>query len=152
MFSIDAIMSTDLITLSPDATLAQARELMHENKIHHLPVIDDGGDLIGLVSLTNVLAATDSFLREDKTRIHAREIGIKDVMVTDVATVEREASLRSAALFLEKHRIGCLPVMDDGRICGIITDTDFVAVAINLLEQIESTEPVDEDYDDVDVA
>ncbi len=152
MFSIDAIMSTDLITLSPDATLAQARELMHENKIHHLPVIDDSGDLIGLVSLTNVLAATDSFLREDKTRIHAREIGIKDVMVTDVATVEREASLRSAALFLEKHRIGCLPVMDDGRICGIITDTDFVAVAINLLEQIESTEPVDEDYDDVDVA
>ncbi len=152
MFSIDAIMSTDLITLSPDATLAQARELMHENKIHHLPVIDDSGDLIGLVSLTNVLAATDSFLREDKTRIHAREIGIRDVMVTDVATVEREASLRSAALFLEKHRIGCLPVMDDGKICGIITDTDFVAVAINLLEQIESTEPVDEDYDDVDVA
>ncbi|MDJ0701238.1 MAG: CBS domain-containing protein [Woeseiaceae bacterium] len=152
MFSIDAIMSTDLITLSPDATLAQARELMHENKIHHLPVIDESGDLIGLVSLTNVLAATDSFLREDKTRIHAREIGITDVMVTDVATVEREASLRSAALFLEKHRIGCLPVMDDGKICGIITDTDFVAVAINLLEQIESTEPVVEDYDDVDVA
>ncbi len=152
MFSIDAIMSTDLITLSPDATLAQARELMHENKIHHLPVIDESGDLIGLVSLTNVLAATDSFLREDKTRIHAREIGITDVMVTDVATVEREASLRSAALFLEKHRIGCLPVMDNEKICGIITDTDFVAVAINLLEQIESTEPVVEDYDDVDVA
>ncbi len=152
MFSIDAIMSTDLITLSPDATLAKARELMHENRIHHLPVIDDAGDLIGLVSLTNVLAATDSFLREDKTRIHAREIGITDVMVTDVATVEREASLRSAALFLEKHRIGCLPVMDDGTICGIITDTDFVAVAINLLEQIESTEPVMEDYEDVDVA
>ena len=152
MFSIDAIMSTDLITLSPDATLAQARELMHENRIHHLPVIDDSGDLIGLVSLTNVLAATDSFLREDNTRIHAREIGITDVMVTDVATVEREASLRSAALFLEKHRIGCLPVMEDGKMCGIITDTDFVAVAINLLEQIEATEPVMEDYEDVDVA
>jgi len=152
MFSIDAIMSTDLVTLPPDATLAEARALMHENKIHHLPIIDEAGDLAGLVTLTNVLAATDSFLREDQSRIHATEIGIKDVMVTDVATVEREASLRSAALFLEKHRIGCLPVMDDEKICGIITDTDFVAVAINLLEQIEVAEPVTEEFEDVDVA
>jgi CBS domain-containing protein len=104
------------------------------------------------VTLTNVLAATDSFLREDQSRIHASEIGVKDVMVTDVATVEREASLRSAALFLEKHRIGCLPVVEDDKLCGIITDTDFVAVAINLLEQLEASEPVSEDFGDVDVA
>jgi CBS domain-containing protein len=57
-----------------------------------------------------------------------------------------------AALFLEKHKIGCLPVMDNEDLVGIITDTDFVAVAINLLEQIEETEPVVEDYDEVDVA
>ncbi len=152
MFSIDAIMSTDLITLSPGAMLAEARELMHKNQIHHLPIVDDGGELIGLVTLTNVLAATDSFLREDQSRIHASEIGIKDVMVTDVATVDREAGLRSAALFLEKHRIGCLPVMDDGKMCGIITDTDFVAVAINLLEQLEAAEPVSEEFGDADVA
>lgn len=152
MFSIEAIMSADLITLSPGATLAEARTLMRENQIHHLPVIDDEKNLLGLVTLTNVLAATDSFLRGDEDRIHAAEIRIDDVMVTDVATVEREASLRSAALFLEKHRIGCLPVMDDEKICGIITDTDFVAVAINLLEQLEDTEPVTRDFDDVDVA
>ena len=47
---------------------------------------------------------------------------------------------------------GRLPVLDDDKLVGIITDTDFVGVAINLLEQIEETEPVDEDYDDVDVA
>lgn len=152
MFSIEAIMSADLITLSPGATLAEARTLMRDNQIHHLPVIDDDRNLLGLVTLTNVLAATDSFLRGDDDRIHAAEIKIDEVMVTDVATVEREASLRSAALFLEKHRIGCLPVMDDEKICGIITDTDFVAVAINLLEQIEDTEPVTEEYDDLDVA
>ena len=66
-------------------------------------------------------------------------------MVTDLATVDRNASLRQAALFLEKHRIGCLPVTSKGKLRGIITDTDFVGVAINLLEQIEETEPVDED-------
>ncbi|MDH3821550.1 MAG: CBS domain-containing protein [Gammaproteobacteria bacterium] len=151
MFSIEAIMSTNLITVSPSATLAEARTLMHENRIHHLPVLD-GDTLVGLISLTNVLAATDSFLRDDGSRIHANEIGISDAMVTDVATVDVSASLRHAALFLEKHKIGCLPVMDNHELVGIITDTDFVAVAINLLEQIEETEPVDEDYDEVDVA
>lgn len=151
MFSIQAIMSTNLITVTPSATLAEARGLMHDNRIHHIPVVE-GDKLVGLITLTNVLAATDSFLRDDRSRIHANEIGIKDVMVTDVATVDVNASLRHAALFLERHKIGCLPVLDDGDLVGIITDTDFVAVAINLLEQIEETEPVVEDYEDVGVA
>jgi len=151
MFSIEAIMSTNLITVAPSATLAEARTLMQSNRIHHIPVIDDE-KLVGLVTLTNVLAATDSFLRDQKNRIHANEISIEDAMVQDVATVDVNASLRHAALFLEKHSIGCLPVMDDDKLVGIITDTDFVAVAINLLEQIEETEPVIDDYESADVA
>jgi len=145
MFSLDTIMSTDLITLAPDATLAEARALMQSNRIHHLPVLDDE-ELVGLVTLTNVLAATDSFLRDSESRIHAADIRAKDVMITDIATIDERASLRQAALFIEKHSIGCLPIVTDGKLRGIITDTDFVAVAINLLEQIESTEPVDEEF------
>lgn len=151
MFSIEAIMSTNLITVEPSSTLAEARTLMHDKRIHHIPVVEDG-KLKGLVTLTNVLAATDSFLRDPKNRIHANEILVKDAMVTDVATVEVHASLRSAALFIEKHKIGCLPVMKGEELVGIITDTDFVAVAINLLETIEETEPVTGDYEDEDVA
>ena len=151
MFSIEAIMSTNLITVEPSSTLAEARSLMHDKRIHHIPVVEDG-KLKGLVTLTNVLAATDSFLRDPKNRIHANEILVKDAMVTDVATVEVHASLRSAALFIEKHKIGCLPVMKGEELVGIITDTDFVAVAINLLETIEETEPVTGDYEDEDVA
>ncbi len=151
MFSIDAIMSTNLITVPPSATLAEVRTLMQENRIHHLPVTESGS-LVGLMTLTNVLAASDSFLRDDRNRIHANEIIVGDVMVKDVATVDVDASLRQAALFLEKHQIGCLPVMRDGDLVGIITDTDFVAVAINLLEQIESAEPFDDEFDDADVA
>jgi CBS domain-containing membrane protein len=151
MFSIDAIMSTNPVTVPPSATLAEARSLMQDNNIHHLPVSDDSG-MVGLVTITNVLAATDSFLRDDRHRIHANEIIVGDVMVTDVATVDINASLRQAALFLEKHQIGCLPVMSDDALVGIITETDFVAVAINLLEQIEATEPIDDYFDDTDVA
>lgn len=151
MFSIEAIMSTNLITLPPSATLAEARTLMHDHRIHHIPVLNDD-KLVGLVTLTNVLAATDSFLRDPQNRIHANEIRVEDAMVRDVATVEVHASLRHAALFIEKHKIGCLPVMNDDQLVGIITDTDFVAVAINLLETIEETEPVVNDYEDEDVA
>jgi CBS domain-containing membrane protein len=143
MMNIDTIMTTDLITIPPSETLETARTLMHDNKIHHLPVVDDDNRLVGLVTLSNVLAATDSILRDPDSRLHASEINIRDVMVTDVATVDRRASMRQAALFLEKHRIGCLPVVAKGKLCGIITDTDFVGVAINLLEMLEETEPLD---------
>ena len=145
MFTIDAIMSTDLITLAPTSTVAEARTLMQTNRIHHLPVVEEDS-LVGLVTLTNVLAATDSFLRDQENRIHATDVQVKDIMVTDIATIDEHASLRQAAMFIEKHQIGCLPIVTDGRLRGIITDTDFVGVAINLLELAEETEPMDEEF------
>ena len=146
MFSIDAIMSTDLVTLTPEATVADARSLMQTNRIHHLPVVESDGSLVGLVTLTNVLAATDSFLCDPENRIHANELKVKDIMVTDIATIDEHASLRQAAMFIEKHKIGCLPIVTRGELRGIITDTDFVGVAINLLELAEETEPDEEEY------
>jgi CBS domain-containing protein len=143
MMNLDFIMSTDLKTVVPDDTLATVRTLMHENRIHHVPVVDDD-NLVGLVTLTDVLAATDSILRDDQSRLHAKEIRVADIMVRDVATIDEHASLRQAALFIEKHQIGCLPVVTEGKLRGIVTDTDFVGVAINLLELIEETEPLDE--------
>jgi len=141
MMNIDTIMTTDLITIPAAESLEAARTLMHDNQIHHLPVVDLDNKLVGLVTLTNVLAATDSILRDPDNRMHASDISIRDVMITDVATVDEHASMRQVALFLEKHGIGCLPVITDGKLHGIITDTDFVGVAINLLEQIEDAEP-----------
>ena len=146
MIELDTIMSTDLETIGPGDSLEKAGEIMQRRRIHHLPVVDDGGELIGLVTLSNLLAATDSFLRDEDSRMHPGEIRARDVMVTDVATVDEHASIRQAALFLEKHRIGCLPVVTDGELRGIITDTDFVGVAINLLEQLEVSEPVTEEF------
>ena len=142
--NLDFIMSTDLKTVSPDDTLATVRTIMHENRIHHVPVLDEKQKLVGLVTLTDVLAATDSILRDEESRLHAREIRVADIMVRDVVTIDEHASLRQAALFIEKHQIGCLPVVTDGKLRGIVTDTDFVGVAINLLELIEETEPLDE--------
>ncbi len=143
MMSLDVVMSTDLKTVSPQDSLASVRTIMHENRIHHVPVVNDEYKLVGLVTLTDVLAATDSVLRDDESRLHAGEIKVEDIMVQNLATIDEHASLRQAALFLEKHRIGCLPVVTDGSLRGIVTDTDFVGVAINLLEQIEESEPLE---------
>jgi CBS domain-containing protein len=144
MMTLEMIMSTDLKTVSPQDSLATVRKLMHENRIHHVPVVVDEDNLIGLVTLTDVLAATDSILRDDESRLRAREIKVEDIMVRNLATIDEHASLRQAALFLEKHQIGCLPVVTSGSLRGIVTDTDFVGVAINLLEQIEESEPLDD--------
>jgi CBS domain-containing membrane protein len=142
MLTVDTIMTRDLVTVNPGDTLDAARSIMRDRRIHHLPVVEDDSVLVGLVTLTDVLAATDSELRDEDERMKAKDILIEDVMIRDVMSVDEHAGLRQAALFLEKHKIGCLPVIRDGKLYGIVTDTDFVAVAINLLEQIE--------YDDVD--
>jgi CBS-domain-containing membrane protein len=63
--------------------------------------------------------------------------------------VDEHAGVRQAAVFLEKHRIGCLPVVTDGELRGIITDSDFVGVAINLLEQLETVEASEFEYEEV---
>lgn len=147
MLELETIMSTDVVTIGVDDNLGTARKLMHEHKIRHLPVVDAHGELVGLVTTTNVLAATDSFLRDDDSKLHPEKIAVGDVMVSDVISVDEHAGIRQAAMFLEKHRIGCLPVVTDGELRGIVTDTDFVGVAINLLEQLEGAEATESDDD-----
>ena len=132
--NLDVIMSTDLKTVAPQDSLEAVRTLMHENRIHHVPVVNEKDDLVGLVTLTDLLAATDSVLRDDDSRLHVSEIKVQDIMVRNLVTIDEHASLRQAALFIENHEIGCLPVVTDGILKGIVTDTDFVGVAINLLE------------------
>lgn len=150
MLELDSIMTTDLITISVDENLDVARKMLHEHRIRHLPVIDSDGKLTGLVTITNILAATDSFLRDDDSKLHPDEIGVRNVMVSDVITVNEHAGIRQAAMFLEKHRIGCLPVVTDGSLRGIVTAIDFIGVAINLLEQLETAENSEYEYEEVD--
>lgn len=149
MMGLDTIMTTEVITIGVDDSLDTARKIMHDRQIRHLPVVDADAQVKGLVTITNVLAATDSFLRDDDSKLHPEKIPVKDVMVTDVVTVDEHAGIRQAAIFLEKHRIGCLPVVTDGELRGIVTDTDFVGVAINLLEQMETAEDSDLEYEEV---
>lgn len=141
-FSIAEIMTTEPETLGVDDSLETARDMMSQRGFRHIPIIDGDGKLAGLVTQSDVLAASASNLGGDGDR-SAAEIRIGEFMTRDVATVDERAELRDAAMYLQRHKYGCLPVVTDGQLRGIVTDSDFVGVAINLLEQLELSEPDD---------
>jgi CBS domain-containing membrane protein len=147
MFTISEIMNTDLHTLTEDDSVEDARRLMADHYIRHIPVIAKGNRLVGLVSQRDVLAAADSSLvtSSENARAHEALIAISSIMSVSVDTVEETASLRGAALYMQRNKIGCLPVVRGEALAGIITDSDFIAVAINLMEQLEEVEPAELD-------
>ena len=140
MITVDEIMSDELRTLTEQDTLADAQKLMSEQHIHHVPIVDGNFGLVGLVSHRDVLAATESNLSHNSLAQNAQDVSVGEFMTRDVTTVDPRANLRQAALYLQKHNYGCLPVVDEDRLVGIVTDSDFVSVAINLLEQMEIAE------------
>lgn len=146
MLTVDEIMTREPYTLGPDDSLADARKLMAEHHIRHVPVLSGDGTLVGLVSQRDVLAAEDSSVLNAPGSAAERYVALSTIMTSPVQTVDEQASLRGTALHLQQHKLGCLPVLRNGRLVGIITDADFVAVAINLMEQLESSEPDELDY------
>lgn len=125
MLSIDYIMTTELLTMTSSNTVGDAFELISKQKIRHIPIVD-GDNLVGMVSQRDLLLFHEHV-----------DIPLSDIMQKELITIGPEHNIRNAALMLQKHKIGSLPVLEEGRLVGIVTDTDFVGVAINLLEQNE---------------
>ena len=122
---------------------------MTEKNIRHVPVVDDDGALVGLVTHRDLLAASESALSSERQeKRYQRESGIllSQIMISSPIFVDERCGLRAAAVDMQKHKHGCLPVLRDGKLIGIITDSDYVTIAINLLEQLEDIEPSDEDF------
>ena len=94
---------------------------------HHMPVVDDRGELIGVVSDRDLLAAVD---RDPDERV-------RDVMTHLTVFIRPETSAREAAERLIALKVGCLPVLDEGRLAGMITTTDFLYVAQRALLLLE---------------
>ena len=148
MISIEELMTTELFTLSPGDSIYKARMLMREKGIRHIPVVGDDGELVGLITQSDLLAASASPLRStdvDERVELEREHPVSEAMTTHMATIDERDSLRAAAMHLLKNKHGCLPVMCDGKLKGIITDSDFVTAAVHLMEMLEQQELVPED-------
>lgn len=141
MITIDEFMTSNPHTLRETDSLDDARKIMTEKHIRHIPVTDDDGRLLGLVTQRDVLAATEPGLRLQTKGISCElDIKLSEIMARDISVIHKSDSLRQAALYIQSHKYGCLPVISDDRLVGIITDSDFIDIAINLLEQAEITE------------
>ncbi|KLV07714.1 MULTISPECIES: CBS domain-containing protein [Photobacterium] len=147
MFTVADMMTPNPHTLSTSHTLADAKRVMAKYHIHHVPVTDENNHLVGLVSQRDILAAQESSLEHiSQSRfVSALDIPLADSMHRDLMSVAPNAGLKEAALFMQKHQIGCLPIIDHNKLVGIITDSDFVSIAINLLEIQEEVEPLEEE-------
>lgn len=139
MITVEEFMTSELHTMSESDTIEDARRVMTEKHIRHIPVTGDDGSLLGLVTQRDILAATrpESTKQESSAGEAAR---LSDIMITDVRVVHKTDSLRTAAMYMQSHKYGCMPVITDDRLVGIITDSDFIAIAINLIEQAELNE------------
>ena len=151
MITIEEFMTSEPYTLRETDSINDAWEVMIGKHIRHIPVVDDKNHVLGLVTQRDVLAATEpGAIREAKSASPElkSDVTLAEIMIRDVKVIDKEDSLRQAALYLQSHKFGCLPVISGGSLVGIITDSDFIDIAINLLEQAEITEDDDFAIDD----
>jgi acetoin utilization protein AcuB len=133
---VDRIMSRDVVTVRVDADLNHAARLMKECDIRHLPVVDAQGVLAGLV--------TEGDLRGARFPAMIEEISVQDLMVADPVVISPDTMLDDAARLFYRHKIGCLPVVDEkGRLAGIVTVADMLASLIELMGFISSSSRLD---------
>jgi len=130
------LMSTDLVTLIEDETLAHAQRCMARGRIRHLPVVRNG-KLVGLLTHRDLLAASFSIFAEVDHSEQRRIFGtvpVVEAMHRDVVTVPPDLSVREAARILLKNKYGCLPVVaSSGELVGILTEADFLHLTVRLL-------------------
>lgn len=153
MFTVAEIMIREPHTLGPDSSLLEARKLMADHLVRHIPIVNETGTLVGLVSQRDVLGASDSSMLESNAGAGNMEqfVALSSIMSSPVHSVDENASLRGTAMELRRKRLGCMPVLRGNALVGIITDSDFVTIAIHLLEQLEESEPEeDEDEEELD--
>ncbi|PIE72802.1 MAG: acetoin utilization protein AcuB [Deltaproteobacteria bacterium] len=132
---IGRIMHTDLITVSPETSLVEAKKIVEEKAIDHLLVVQDK-KLVGIISdrdLKQYWASPATSLSNHELNYLLEKVVVSMAMAKTVVTIPVHTTVERAALTMQQHRISSLPVMEDGELVGIITSTDVMAV---LLEAI----------------
>lgn len=131
---VSSLMSRKPRTVYADETADLAELLMSLGSIRHLPVVDRDGQLVGIVSNRDVLRAGERQNRPDNPKLLAHSaLLVREIMSPDVLTIEPERTAREAALIMRKNQFGCLPVVEEGRLVGIVTESDYVELAASLL-------------------
>jgi CBS domain-containing protein/gamma-glutamyl:cysteine ligase YbdK (ATP-grasp superfamily) len=127
--TIGQFMSTDLFTMRPDDLVDLAASLMDWRHIRHVPVEDEAGRLVGLLSHRTVLRLLA------RGQQGGERVAVRQIMKADPVTVAPTTPTLEAIALMRTHRVGCLPVVEDGALVGIVTATDFLDASAKLFEE-----------------
>ena len=124
-------MTREVVTVGPETTAAEALALCREKGIRHLPVLE-GGRLVGMISDRDLRSATPALGDPDRAQALER-IRVADEMAKEVAKVRPEDPIEEAAIEMYERKIGCLPVVDDDDLVGIVTSSDVMRAFVRLV-------------------
>jgi acetoin utilization protein AcuB len=130
------IMTPHPVVVEPDMPVTHAQRLMKEDNIRHLPVLREGKGIVGLVtrdSLNRAMPSELSSLSIWEINYRLGRVQVRDVMVKQVITVTEQVTVEEAARIMISRKIGCLPVMRDGALVGIVTDIDLLGALSSLM-------------------
>ncbi len=125
---VNDIMVKEVATLDVNDELSLANDIMRLGRIRHLPVVD-GPRLVGIISERDLFRSSLAQALgygTKATRDLMKTLRIKDIMVTQVTTVTPETELKDAVQLMVDKKIGCLPVVEDDFLVGLITETDIL--------------------------
>lgn len=128
-------MSHPVITVSPDTPVLDAVDMLRKEHIRRAPVVHDG-KLVGIVSEKDMLNASPSsatLLSVWEVNYLVSKIKVKDVMTRKVLTVTEDTPIEEAARIMADNKVGGLPVMRDGKVVGIITETDIFKLLLEMM-------------------
>ena len=129
-------MSQTPVTIAADVPITEALRVMRENGVRRLPVLDEAGKMIGIVSENDLLYASPSpatSLSIHEMHYLLSQLLVAELMTTDVIAVMPDTPLEEAARIMADNKIGGLPVVSEGDLVGIITETDVFKVLLELL-------------------
>jgi CBS domain-containing protein len=129
--TVEQFMSTDLFTVRPDDLLDLAASVMDWQHVRHVPVEDEQGRLVGLITHRALLHLLSKGLPSPAEKA----LTVRDLMKTDPLFVSSSTPTLEALEIMQSNRIGCLPVVDDGQLVGILTSYDFLAGAARIFRE-----------------
>jgi CBS domain-containing protein len=128
---VEEFMTTDLFTVHEDEPIELVANLMDWKRVRHIPVENEQGGLVGLVSCFEVLRQLERNQSEGATA----SLAVSAIMNREPLTVAPETKTLEAIALMRRERVDCLPVVKQSRLVGILTERDFIGVAARLLEQ-----------------
>ncbi len=134
--SITEIMSKNPITVNPSQSLYEVENLLNKHNIRHIPVVDEDR-LIGVISRSDLLKISVSDLNEEEDGVESvlfDNFSISQVMTKMPVFIDINYSIKEAAKLLSQQSFHSLPVVDEGKLIGIVTSTDLIKYLIKLHE------------------